>query len=130
MASRNIRKMSQDIISDVLNMIMNAKRARKKELETERRSKLLIEVLDIMKKHKYIDYKKGDKLKIEFEKLNEARAIKPRFTVKANGLDKYIRRYLPSRNYGIIIISTSKGLMTNEEAEKKNLGGVLIAYCY
>ena len=123
--------MSQDIVSDVLNMIMNAKRAGKKELEIKRSSKLLLEVLGVMKKQKYIDFKKEeDKITIDFKDLIECRAIKPRYNVKIEGLEKYMRRFLPSREYGVIIISTSKGLMTHKEAEEKNLGGALIAYCY
>jgi ribosomal protein S8 len=30
----------------------------------------------------------------------------------------------------LLIISTSKGLLTNTEAKEKNVGGRLIAYCY
>lgn len=126
--------MSQDIVSDTLNMIMNAKRSGKKELEVARVSKLLIEVLEIMKKNKYVDFKspekKSGKLRIEFKELNECKAIKPRFTIKADGMEKYMRRFLPSRNYGIIIVSTNEGLMTHKEAEEKNFGGALVAYCY
>ena len=45
-------------------------------------------------------------------------------------IDKYVRRFLPSRDFGFIIVSTSKGLMTHEEAIEKNIGGSLIAYIF
>ena len=123
--------MSQDIVSDVLNMIMNAKRAGKKELEIKRSSKLLLEVLGVMKKQKYIDFKKEeDKITIDFKDLIECRAIKPRYNVNKSNIDKYFRRYLPSVDMGIIIISTNKGLITHHEAFEKNIGGSLIAYFY
>lgn len=119
-------------ITDVLNRIMNAKRAGKISCETPS-SNLLISVLEVMKQNEYVNYKLNKETKkvlIEFIKLNECRVISPRFYVKYNELGKYIKRFLPSRSLGIIIISTSKGLLTHKEAEEKKLGGALIAYCY
>ncbi|MEM4605521.1 MAG: 30S ribosomal protein S8 [Candidatus Pacearchaeota archaeon] len=127
--------MAQDIISDALNMIMNIKRVGKKELEIKRVSKFLLRVLDFMKREEYIDFEviEGKKPYVKIyikEKLNECRAIKPRFSVGVEEIEKYRRRYLPSRNFGKLIISTSKGLMDHIEASEKNIGGCLIAYIY
>ncbi len=123
--------MSQDVISDTLNQIMNAKRARKNYVTIKRHSNLLVSVLEIAKKHKYIEeYKiKGREMEIKF-KLNNCKAIKPRFDISVSDVEKYVRRYLPARNFWIIIVSTSSGLMTHEEALEKNIGGSLIAYFY
>ena len=44
--------------------------------------------------------------------------------------EKYEKRFLPAKGFGILIVSTPKGLMTHEEARKKKLGGVLIVYVY
>lgn len=124
--------MSQDIISDALNQIMNAKKARKDLVVVKRHSKLLLSLLNVAKKHKYIeDFKINDKkLEIKIGKLNKCQAIKPRFNVSVEEIDKYVKRYLLARNFGIIIISTNKGLVTNSEAYEKNIGGSLIAYFY
>ncbi|MEM4181680.1 MAG: 30S ribosomal protein S8 [Candidatus Pacearchaeota archaeon] len=127
--------MAQDIISDALNMIMNVKRVGKKELEIKRVSKFLIRVLDFMKKNDYIDFDliEGKKPSVKVyikEKLNKCGAIKPRFSVKVEEIEKYRRRHLPSRNFGKLIISTNKGLIDQEEAIEKNIGGCLIAYIY
>ena len=124
--------MSQDVVADGLNGIMNAKRARKSSASLKRYSKLLVAVLAIGKIKGYIkDYKAKDKvLEIEFGKLNACRAIKPRYLVKERMINKYVRRYLPSRNIGILIISTSQGLMTHQTAIEKKIGGSLIAYFY
>ena len=78
--------MSQDIVSDALNQIMNAKRIGKKEVEIRRISKLLINLFEMMKKTGYIDFEiKGDEKKpmviVKILKLNECRAIKPRFNI-------------------------------------------------
>lgn len=125
--------MSQDVVADILNQIMNIKRTGKDYLEVKRYSKLLIAVLGIAKKHGYLDYnldKKEKKLEIKITKLNECKAIKPRFYANVVDIDKYVRRFLPSRGFGIILISTSSGLITHEEAYEKNVGGSLIAYFY
>ena len=124
--------MSHDIVADALNKLMNAKRSGKSEVEVNFKSKLLISVLALAKLKGYIkDYKAtGSILKIELGKINECNAIKPRFTATVSEIEKYERRYLPAKEFGILIISTSKGLMTNYTAKEKNLGGSLIAYMY
>ena len=44
--------------------------------------------------------------------------------------EKYEKRYLPARAFGVIIVTTSKGLMLLSESVEKKLGGKLLAYCY
>ena len=126
--------MSQDIVADALNMIKNAKRARKDVVKVERISNLLIEVLKIMKEKgavkKYKINSKEKFLEITIGDLSECKAIKPRFTVDKEQIEKYRRRYLPARNLGTVIVSTNKGLMTHEEAQEEKTGGCLIAFFY
>lgn len=124
--------MSQDVVADALNQIMNAKRSRKKSLEVKRHSKLLLSVLALAKLHGYIhSYKaEGTVVKIELGKVNGCNAIKPRTPVQVDEVDRYIKRYLPAKNIGIIILSTSKGLMTHITAIEKKIGGSLLAYFY
>ncbi len=132
MASKNIVKMSQDIVADTLNRMMNARKAGKKELVVTHHSKLLLSVLAIAKLHGYVkNYEvDGTNLKIILSKLNGCKAIKPRFMVQVDEIEKYVKRYLPAKNIGIIIISTSKGLMTHQTAIEKNIGGSLIAFIF
>ena len=125
----------RDWLSSVMNEMMNTKKAGKTQLSFIPSTKLVIEVLKIMKKEEYIkEYKveegKFKKLIISLGKLNECGAIKPRFFVKKDEFDKYVKRYLPSRQFGILIISTSKGIMTHKEAIEKEIGGGLLAYCF
>jgi small subunit ribosomal protein S8 len=126
--------MSQDIVADALNMIKNAKRARKDSIKISRISNLLIEILKIMKQKeaikKYKINSKDKSVDITIGDLSECRAIKPRFTVNKTQIEKYRRRYLPARNMGTLIVSTNKGLMTYEEALEEKIGGCLIAYFY
>jgi len=123
--------MSQDIVSDALNQIMNAKKAKKKEIVIKRHSILLRNVLDIAKEAGYLDYSvKDNEIKIEIKDLNEFKAIKPRYTVSVKRINHYVRRFLPAKNFGFVIVSTNKGLMKHDEAEEKNMGGCLVAYAY
>jgi len=124
--------MSQDIVSDALNEIMNVLRRGKSVVETSRHSKFLLSVLAVAKFKGYLkDYKvENGVLKIEIGNLNKCKAIKPRYVVRVDEIEKYEKRYLPAKNFGILIISTSQGLMTNYTAEEKKLGGSLIAYMY
>jgi ribosomal protein S8 len=125
--------MSQDVVADALNQIMNAKLSRKNSVYLKRSSRVLLSVLTIGKLRGYIkDYQaKGNEIKIELsEVLNACKAVKPRYVVKVRDLDKYIRRYLPARNMGVLIISTNKGLMTHQTAIEQKKGGSIIAYFY
>nr|AJS12671.1 30S ribosomal protein S8 [uncultured archaeon] len=126
--------MAQDVVADALNMIRNAKKAKKESLEIRRVSTLLIEILKIMKQKGAIKRYKIDSkekaVEIDIGDIEECKAIKPRFTVKRGDIEKYRRRFLPARNIGTIIVSTNKGLITHEEAVEKGTGGSLIAYFY
>jgi small subunit ribosomal protein S8 len=126
--------MGQDIIADSLNMIRNAQKANKKVVKINKISNLLIEILKIMKHGGAIKgYKINSKeknIEVTIENLTECRAIKPRYSVKNTQIEKYMRRYLPARGVGTIIVSTNKGLISHEEALEKNMGGCLIAYFY
>jgi len=125
--------MSQDVIADALNQIMNIRRAGKEELVVKRHSKLLLSVLAIAKMKSYIkEYKviPENELKITLGKINSCGAIKPRYLIQVKDIEKYTIRYLPSKTIGVLIISTSEGLMTHQTALDKNLGGSLIAYMY
>jgi small subunit ribosomal protein S8 len=126
--------MSHDIVADALNMMKNAKMAKKEDVRINRISNLLIEILKIMKKKGAIKKYKIDSkekfLEIDLGDFEECKAIKPRFTVNKESIEKYRRRYLPSRDMGTIIISTNKGLITHEEADEEKIGGCLIAFFY
>ncbi len=128
--------MKQDIISNAMNMIMNAKKVEKKEVRVNQISKFLIEIMQMMKDQKYVDFEVKEEengkpfMIVKILTLNVCKTVKPRYSVTVERIEKYLRRYLPSRNFGTLIVSTNKGLMTHEEAYKNNLGGSLVAYFY
>jgi small subunit ribosomal protein S8 len=130
-------KMNNDPLANALSKINNAEKANKEEVIITPISNLLIEVLEIMKDKGYIkdfEVKEENKKRYAIVKLshnlNKCNAIKPRFFVGKDEYEKYEKRYLPAVNFGYLVVSTSQGLMTNEEAKEKGIGGVLIAYFY
>ncbi|MFA5142411.1 MAG: 30S ribosomal protein S8 [Candidatus Woesearchaeota archaeon] len=125
-----------DPLSNSMSKILNAEKAGK-ETCIIASSKIAKEVLNLMNKHHYIGQFKEIKargsnlLEVSLLKnINKCGVIKPRFAVAKDGIEKYERRYLPAKDFGFLIISTNKGLITHEEAKLKNIGGKLIAYCY
>ena len=125
--------MSQDIVADGLNQIMNAKRIGKRELTIKRYSKVLLNLFEMMKSKGHIEYDVNEEEKtvtVKIIKVNECRAVKPRYYAGVADIDKYLRRFIPSRNFGSLIISTNKGLMDHKDAVANNLGGSVIAYFY
>ena len=129
--------MLNDPLSNVLSMINNAEHRAMKLCSVKPASKLIGRVLDIMNAKQYlgsysiIDDGRGNIVQINLiGAINKCGAIKPRFSVGAGTYEKFEKRYLPAKDFGILIVSTPKGIMTHAEAKAKGLGGRLIAYCY
>lgn len=126
-----------DPIANALSKILNAEKLGKRECHIKPISKLMKNVLTVMQDHKYIgsfeelEDGKGNVLKINLiGNINKCGVIKPRFSVKITEYEKFEKRFLPAKDFGLLIISTPKGIKTNEEAKESKLGGTLIAYCY
>ncbi|MCJ7450185.1 MAG: 30S ribosomal protein S8 [Candidatus Nanohaloarchaeota archaeon QJJ-9] len=129
--------MKQDILADELSAIDNARSIGKQEVVVEPASNLIKNVLHIMQKEEYIglfekiDDGKGGKFKVQLKNtFNECKAIKPRFSVDKGEFQKYEKRYLPARGFGKLILTTSQGIMTHDEAREEGIGGKLLAYVY
>lgn len=126
-----------DPIANALSKVLNAEKLGKREAVIKPASKVIKIMFKIFNEKGYIGKfnevkdAKGDFLIINLiGRINKCGVIKPRYSVKKDGYDKFERRYLPSIGFGALLVSTSQGMMTNEEAKEKKLGGKLIAYCY
>ncbi|MFP4402909.1 MAG: 30S ribosomal protein S8 [Candidatus Woesearchaeota archaeon] len=74
---------------------------------------------------------RGDMLKVNLiGKINKCGVVSPKFAVKKDNFEKFEKRYLPASDFGILIVSTSKGIMIHKKAKELGIGGKLIAYCY
>jgi len=126
-----------DPISNALISMKNCEMVAKKECEFKPGSKLLGNILRVMKENKYIsDYSFSDDGKSGFYtiklggKINECRSVRPRYTVKKDEFEKFEKRFLPSKDIGILIVSTAQGVLSHKQAIEKKIGGRLLAYVY
>lgn len=62
--------------------------------------------------------------------INDCGAIKPRYSVGADEYERWEKRFLPARDYGALIVTTSHGVMSHYEARDAGVGGQVIAYVY
>lgn len=129
--------MQQDILSDALSSIKNARRAGKQECIIAPTSNLIKDVLQVMQQKGYIgvfeeiEDGKGGKYKVEINnRLNDCNSVKPRFHVGKDDYTKYEKRYLPARQFGELIVTTPKGVMDHKQAREEGVGGSLLAYVY
>ncbi len=126
-----------DPLSNAMSKMLNFEKVGKKECVIKPISKLIKKTLDILNEEGYagkyeeVEDGRGNYLKLNLTgNINKCGAIKPRFSVASTGFEKFERRYLPARGFGILIVSTPEGMMTHTKAKEKKIGGRLIAYCY
>lgn len=126
-----------DTLANGLITIINNEVRNKRECVISPASKLLGRVLRIMQLNGYIgefefiDDGRQGKFKVQLlGRINKCGAIKPRFPVKVGEFEQWEKKFLPSRDVGILVVSTSHGVISHREAEEKNIGGRLLAFVY
>lgn len=128
-----------DTIADMLTRIRNANSMGYEEV-TVPASKLKVELARILKEEGFIkDYKvensgveKNILLTLKYGNKKE-KVITGLKRISKPGLRVYVRSdEVPKvlNGLGIAIISTSKGIMTDKEARKLNIGGEVLAYVW
>ena len=124
-----------DPIADALTIIRNASRA-SKESANVRASKLIGRIMEILKKERFIqdfrfveDKKQGFyKVYLKYQK-GKVPAITGIKRCSNPGRRLYKTADSVSKVYGgigVAILTTSKGLLTDEEARTQNIGGELL----
>jgi small subunit ribosomal protein S8 len=125
-----------DHLADALNTLKTHEIVGQRSC-TVKATRLIGEVLSLLKKHGYIkDFNKVEDgrsgyFNVELDgRINDCGVIKPRFSVKKNEWAKKEEQYIPGVGVGLLIVSTSQGIMTNTDAEGRRIGGRLLAYVY
>jgi len=129
-----------DTIGDFLTRVRNAIKANHKIVEIPA-SGLKKEITKILKEKGYIlDYKIEEnkvqdniKIALKYHPATKQSAIRKIQRISRPGLRKFVPLEKMPRvlsGLGIAIISTSKGVMTDKEATKMNVGGEVICYVY
>ena len=129
--------MLNDPLANALSKILNNEHIGKDIVIVKPISKVIKNILQIMQDRGYIgeskvteDGKGGFITLNLLGKINKCGAIKPRYPVKNDEFEKFEKRYLPAKDFGILLVSTTQGIMTHYEVKEKKLGGILLAYCY
>ncbi len=129
--------MQNDALADALTVLRNAERAGKSEATIAPASKLIGRVLKVMQDQGYIgpfeydDDGRGGLYKVTLVKaINNCGVIKPRTAIKKAEFDAWESRFLPARDFGSLILTTTHGVIDQYKAKEVGTGGRLLAYVY
>ena len=128
-----------DVIADMLTRIRNANSAKHETVEVpaSKMKKAIVEILfaeGYIKKYEVIDDERQGVIKIWLKYVEGKKAVisgikrvsKPGLRVYASKED--MPRVL--KGLGIAIVSTSKGIMTDKQARRENVGGEVLAFVW
>ena len=133
--------MNTDPIADYLTRIRNAVRAKHRIVDIPA-SNMKKEITRVLKEKGYIQnfrVEEGDsvqgniKIALKYNPATKTSAIVNLVRVSKPGLRKYTNsKNLPRvlNGLGVAIMSTSRGIMTDKEARKENIGGEVLCYVY
>jgi len=129
--------MQQDPLNDAMALIRNAEKVGKGECYVRPSSKLVGRVLKVMQEAGYVqgfelirDGRAGMYRVSLSGNINDCGVIRPRYAVKRDQLEKFEARYLPAQDFGVLILTTTKGVLTHQQAKEGGVGGKLLAFVY
>ncbi|KAG9451316.1 hypothetical protein H6P81_011281 [Aristolochia fimbriata] len=122
--------MGRRILNDALRTIVNAERRGKAIANLQPISNVMSAFLGIMKHRGYIknyqvfDPHRVGKITVELAgRIKDCKALTYRQDIKANSIEEYVQRALPTRQWGYVVITTPNGVLDHEEAIRQNVGG-------
>ena len=125
------------VLANALASINSAEQRGKRQALVRPASKVTVKFLEVMQKHGYIgefeivDDRRSGKIVVNLlGRINNCRVMSPRFDVKVSEYEKWINNIMPSHQFGVIVLTTSFGIMDHEEAKKRHTGGKLLGYFY
>ena len=126
-----------DTLANGLTTIINNEMRNKRECIISPASKLLGRILRIIQLNGYIgefefiDDGRSGKFRVQLlGRINNCGAIRPRFSVRLDEFEEWEKKFLPSRDVGILVVSTPRGVLSHREAMEKRVGGRLLAFVY
>ncbi|EKM56820.1 uncharacterized protein PHACADRAFT_254154 [Phanerochaete carnosa HHB-10118-sp] len=125
------------VLNDCLNNIVNGERRGKRQVLIRPSSKVIVKFLSVMQRHGYIgefeivDDHRAGKIIVQLNgRLNKTGVISPRYNVQVDQIENWVNLLLPARSFGILILTTSSGILDHEEARRKHVGGKILGYVY
>ncbi len=129
--------MVRDLLNDALTALRHADRDGRPRAEIQPTSKLVGEVLRLFREHGYLDEfafvptGRGGRYEVSLSRrINSCGVVKPRLSVRYDQLERYESRFLPAQDFGLLVLSTNRGVIGQAEAREKKIGGRLLAYVY
>ena len=129
--------MQQDPLNDAMSVIRNAERVGRGECVVKPSSKLIGRVLKVMqdagyiRQFEFVDDGRSGMFRVNLAgQINDCGVIRPRYSVRTGDLEKYEARYLPAQDFGVLILTTTKGVLTHTQAKQGGVGGKLLAFVY
>jgi small subunit ribosomal protein S8 len=126
-----------DTLATGLKTIVNNELRNRRECVISPASRLLGRVLRVMQLNGYIgefefvDDGRAGKFKVQLlGRVNNCGAVKPHFPAKFDGFEMWEKRFLPSKDVGVLVVSTSQGVLSHREAKRNRVGGRLLAFVY
>ncbi len=128
---------AKDTLSNGLTTLMNNEFRNKSSCVISPASKLLGQVLRVLQlsgyvgEFEFIEDGRSGKFRVQLlGRINKCGAIKPRYSVKTDAFENWEKTYLPAREMGTLVVSTSSGVISHKEAKQKTVGGKLLAFVY
>ncbi len=126
-----------DPLANALNNLMNNEAVGRRECIIKPASKIIASTLRVMQKggyigeFEYIDDGRAGKFTVQLlGRINKCGVIKPRFPVGYRDLEKFEKLYLPAKDFGLLVLTTTAGIISQSEAKEQKIGGRLLAYAY
>ncbi|XP_050218496.1 40S ribosomal protein S15a-2-like [Mercurialis annua] len=127
--------MGRRILNDALRSMVNAEKRRKSTVQLQPISTVISSFLKIMKDRGYIknfevfDPHRVGRITVELQgRITDCKAITYRQDIKANEIEEYRLRTLPTRQFGYVVITTPDGVLDHEQAIERNVGGQVLGY--
>jgi small subunit ribosomal protein S8 len=129
--------MLHDPLSDAMSVIKNAEKAGKRDCIVKPSSKLIGRVLKVMHDNGYIsgfeqvEDGRGGKFRVQLTgQINDCGVVKPRYSIRKQEFEKWESRFLPAQDFGVLILTTTKGVVSHYKAKEIGTGGKLLAFVY
>ena len=127
-----------DLIADVFTIIRNAIAIKRDSVDLPASGNIK-SIMEILKKNEYIDNykfiedKKQGMVRVYLKYTAGRPAIRNLKRISRSGLRVYVKgKSVPTvlRGWGLAIISTSKGVVSDKEARELGVGGEVIGYVW